>query len=176
MSKSKCVDLAALHRHRSNFQQRSRQSLLIFVRLLPALPGPSEALLSEAADAACRQGSRAPAWQRRMASWLPCAATCAFRPAEHITANCSHLATLLPLQAKWDAFDPATADGFAGWLPGFYDAVEAAADTESRWLQGVLPAQVATGFTYTTLAAWSQMLAMCGTGASMQDCGAPSVF
>ena len=51
------------------------------------------------------------------------------------------------LQAKWDAFDPATADGFAGWLPGFYDAVEAAADTESRWLQGMLPAQVITRLT-----------------------------
>jgi hypothetical protein len=80
----------------------------------------------------------------------------------------------LLLQTKWDAFDPATADGFAGWLPGFYDAVEAAADTESRWLQGVLPAQVTAGFTPTPLTAWPQVLATCGTAAGMMVRGALS--
>jgi len=33
--------------------------------------------------------------------------------------------------------------GFAGWLPGFYGEVEAAAEAESRWLAGVLPEQAA---------------------------------
>lgn len=47
------------------------------------------------------------------------------------------------MQSKWDSFDPAVAGGFAGWLPGFYGEVEAAADAESRWLQGVLPSQAA---------------------------------
>lgn len=46
------------------------------------------------------------------------------------------------MQSKWDSFESAVPGGFAGWLPGFYDEVESAADTESRWLQGVLPAQV----------------------------------
>ncbi len=46
-------------------------------------------------------------------------------------------------QAKWDAFDPASAGGFAAWLPGFYGAVEAAAEGEARWLGPVLPEQAA---------------------------------
>ena len=127
----------------------------------------NDALSSDAADAACRQGNRAPALQRRMASRLPCTATCAFTgcSAQHSERN--HLATLPPLQDRWDAFDPAMADGFAGWLPGFYDAVEAAADTESRWLQGVLPAQVIISSTFTLLTAWSQMLAVCSISAGM---------
>ncbi len=46
-------------------------------------------------------------------------------------------------QAEWDAFDPAATGGFAAWLPGFYGAVEAAAEGDALWLGPVLPEQAA---------------------------------
>lgn len=134
-------------------------------------PWSSKALDCNAVGAACRMAAVRQPCCAKVAGWQ--LGRTAFISTELRCASAQGVTWLLMLlQAKWDAFDPATADGFAGWLPGFYDAVEAAADTESRWLQGVLPAQVIAGSTFTPLSAWSQMLALCGTAAGMMGRGA----
>ena len=89
------------------------------------------------------------------------------------------------VQAAWDGFDRGAdpsarpTQTLAEWLPGFFEVVVAAADSESHWCAAVLPDQhprlvlrlLAALFQRISKGFKSRLMSACATGESRHHCG-----
>ena len=88
------------------------------------------------------------------------------------------------MQAAWDGFDRGVdpsarpTQTLAEWLPGFFEVVVAAADSESHWCAAVLPDQhprlvlrlLAALFQRISKSFKSRLMSACATGESEHHC------
>ena len=88
------------------------------------------------------------------------------------------------VQAAWDGFDRGAdpsarpTQTLAEWLPGFFEVVVAAADSESHWCAAVLPDQhprlvlrlLAALFQRISKSFRSRLMSACATGESEHHC------
>ena len=102
----------------------------------------------------------------------------------HVVACTTQTVVVAHVQAAWDGFDRGAdpsarpTQTLAEWLPGFFEVVVAAADSESHWCAAVLPDQhprlvlrlLAALFQRISKSFKSRLMSACATGESEHHC------